>query len=510
LRQPPEGGTANLPTPNREFGANPPPVWDLTGSFPERIGLELGIRTMKSSARLFGSAGFVFCVGMALSLAAAYWVARWAPEEKRPGAIGIVGAVFTLAVSVGLHLRTRHSDEIAEIAEAHAAEALRAKEALEKENVERIQAEAELEKERNLLRTLLDILPCRIFAKDAESRFTLANVAQARIFGLDDPEEVKGKTTFDFIPDEGSERRLADDREVMRSEVSFVNREEFAYEEDGGKRWSLTTKVPLKNSAGEVVGLVGTSTDITERKLATEALAAKNRELEMLLYVISHDLREPLRAIENFSRLVNDRYAEKIDEKGQDFLRRVVAGAQRLDRLLDDILTLSRVQRMEQPNTVVNLEEIVQEALARLEARIEQTGASVRIVRGLPSLHANRTYATEAVYNLVSNALKFVKAGERPEVEIAPYETDEKTLGEVGFVVRDRGPGVEPKHSERIFEIFQRTVGREVEGTGAGLAIVRQIAERHGGRAWVQPREGGGSEFIITFETRKGLKGGLA
>ena len=165
---------------------------------------------------------------------------------------------------------------------------------------------------------------------------------------------------------------------------------------------------------------------------------------------------------------------------------------------------------MEDPNAVVNFDEIVQEALARLEARIEQTGASVRIVPGLPTLHANRTYATEAVYNLVSNALKFVGEGEKPEIEIAPYETDEKTLGEVGFVVRDRGPGVEPKHSERIFEIFQRTVGREVEGTGAGLAIVRQIAERHGGRAWVQPRQGGGSEFIITFETRKNPKGDRA
>ena len=279
----------------------------------------------KSQSHHFGFSGVVFIGGLLLSLGMAFWVAQWEPQEKHPIAIGIAGIALTLVVSLGFSRHAQRSEEVAAIAEAQKAQLLEAKGALERENAERIQAEAELEKERNLLRTLLDILPCRIFAKDIESRFTLANVAQARIFGLEDPELVKGKTTFDFIPDEGSERRLADDQEVMRSEVSFINREEFAYEEDGGKRWSLTTKVPLKNSAGEVIGLVGTSTDITERKLATEALAAKNRELEMLLYVISHDLREPLRAIENFSRLVNDRYAEKIDEKGQDFLKRVVA-----------------------------------------------------------------------------------------------------------------------------------------------------------------------------------------
>jgi signal transduction histidine kinase len=119
----------------------------------------------------------------------------------------------------------------------------------------------------------------------------------------------------------------------------------------------------------------------------------------------------------------------------------------------------------------------------------------VRVATDLPRLVAERTWATQAVYNLIANTLKFTREGEAPDIEVARFERD----GEVGIVVRDRGPGVAPEHAGRIFQLFQRAVGREVEGTGAGLAIVKQVAERHGGKAWVEPRNGGGSEFMITF-----------
>jgi K+-sensing histidine kinase KdpD len=243
----------------------------------------------------------------------------------------------------------------------------------------------------------------------------------------------------------------------------------------------------------------GLEREIAERGRARAEIAAKNRDLETLLYVTSHDLREPLRAIENFSRIVNDRYSDRLDDKGQDFLRRVILGAQRLNRLLDDILTLSRSQRMEAPTEQVDGETIVSEALKRLEGKITATNASIRVVKDFHGLRVDKTWATQAVYNLIANALKFSRAGEAPDVEIAPYRSRDAGSKVVGIAVRDRGPGVAPEHAERIFHLFQRAVGREVEGTGAGLAIVRQVAERHGGSAWVEARQGGGSEFIITF-----------
>jgi PAS domain S-box-containing protein len=237
--------------------------------------------------------------------------------------------------------------------------------------------------------------------------------------------------------------------------------------------------------------------DITRRRQAQLEIQSKNQDLETLLYVTSHDLREPLRAIENFSRIVSERYADKIDAKGQDFLQRVVRGAQRLDRLLEDVLQLSRVQRTVGPAEDVDAGEIVADVLRHLEPRIRETRASVRIVNALPSIRADRRWATQAVQNLISNALKYTQEGEVPDVEIGEFRGPEG----VGLAVRDRGMGVPPDCAERIFQLFQRAVSRNIEGTGAGLAIVKRVAERHGGRAWVRPRDGGGSEFIITFGT---------
>jgi signal transduction histidine kinase len=250
----------------------------------------------------------------------------------------------------------------------------------------------------------------------------------------------------------------------------------------------------------------GLQSEIAEHTKARAEIAAKNRDLETLLYVTSHDLREPLRAIENFSRIINDRYGERLDEKGQDFLRRVIQGSQRLTQLLDDILMLSRSQRMGAPTEAVAGETIVREALKRLEGKVSATNAQVHVASEFGGLRVDKTWATQAVYNLLVNALKFTRDGAAPDVEIAPYSPEGS--GVVGIAVRDRGPGVSPEHAERIFQLFQRAVGREVEGTGAGLAIVRQIAERHGGNAWVEPRAGGGSQFVITFGQSKGVQGG--
>jgi len=239
--------------------------------------------------------------------------------------------------------------------------------------------------------------------------------------------------------------------------------------------------------------------DITARKQAEREAVRRNEELETLLHVLSHDLREPLRAIKTFSLLVRDRYAEQLDSKGNDFLGRVNRAAVRLDTLIEDVLELSRVTHQPFIRGEVAGEEIVDRALAQLEGAITESGARVRVEPRLPRLHVDRTLAVQAVSNLLSNALKFRLRDAVPELEIGGYAAKPDAADGAGLVVRDRGPGVSPEHRERIFEPFQRTVGREVQGTGVGLAIVRRVAEQHGGTAWVQSRRGGGSEFIVTF-----------
>jgi PAS domain S-box-containing protein len=266
-----------------------------------------------------------------------------------------------------------------------------------------------------------------------------------------------------------------------------------------GREVLVESRLGLLRTDGRSL-VLETNRDITDQRQSEIMILKKNKDLETLLYVTSHDLKEPLRAIESFSLLLQERYANRLDPKGQDFLRRIVRATQRLDQLLTDILNLSRAQRMDSPDDDIDADQLVHEVLRRLESRIKETAAKITVRSPLPRLRVNQTWAIQGIYNLVTNALKFVPAGQSPDIEIAPYsETDLEGADLRGLIVQDRGPGVAPEQRDRIFELFRRAVGREVEGTGAGLAIVRQVAERHGGRVWVAPREGGGSNFFITF-----------
>ncbi len=333
---------------------------------------------------------------------------------------------------------------------------------------------------------------------DADGRVLDWNTQATKTFGWS-RQEVLGKTLAELIvPTQhreahanGIRRYLATgEGPVLNSRIEIT-----ALHRDGHEFPVELTVWPVRTS--DACNFHAFVHDITRRKKAEAEIHSKNQDLETLLYVTSHDLREPLRAIENFSRIVCERYADKLDAKGQDFLQRVVAGAQRLDRLIEDVLTLSRVQRTVQPSETVDSGEIVADVLRHLEPRIRETEAVVTVSEDLPAILADRRWATQAVQNLVSNALKYTVEGEAPQVEIRGF----KGLEGVGLMVRDRGMGVSPDCADRIFQLFQRAVSRNIEGTGAGLAIVKRVAERHGGRAWVRPRDGGGSEFIITFGT---------
>ncbi len=348
---------------------------------------------------------------------------------------------------------------------------------------------------------IVEVKDYGIYMLDREGRVATWNKGAEAIEGYEAEEIIGVHFSIFFTSDDrisGKPSRVLEiaDRDGRQEDEGWRLRK------DGTRFWANVVITPLRDANGRLRGYIKFTRDITARKRAETAIAAKNRDLETLLQVTSHDLREPLRAIESFSRLVNERYAKLLDDQGRDFLRRVIRAARRMDRLLLDVLTVSRAQRVDARPENVSGEAMVREALRRLEQKVRETGAKIRVLDGLPSLRVDQTWAIAALCNLIGNALKFTGRGEAPDVEIAPYHAkDNQTV--VGFAVRDRGPGVPPEQAERIFQLFQRAVGREVEGTGAGLAIVREIAQRHGGHAWVEPRPGGGSEFIITFAKGK-------
>lgn len=265
----------------------------------------------------------------------------------------------------------------------------------------------------------------------------------------------------------------------------------------GELRYLCVRGIVYRDSQDRIQRVGGVLWDETSLKQQEQLILEKKNDLETLLYVISHDLREPLRAVRSFSKLLQDREADSLSGDSLDFLRRIKAGATRMSHLLDDVLDLSRIHNMETPTVLVSGQDLVDAALKPLESRVRECSAEVVISSDFPELKVNFLYAKQALYNLVNNALKFTKEGESPKVEISPYLDDASQ--QVGFVVRDRGPGVPEDCEDRIFKLFQRAVGRDVEGTGAGLAIVKQIAQKHGGDAWYEPRPDGGAKFTLSF-----------
>ncbi len=232
-------------------------------------------------------------------------------------------------------------------------------------------------------------------------------------------------------------------------------------------------------------------------------LAAKNAELERFAYTVSHDLKTPLVTIRGFAGLAgSDLAAGKTDRVRQD-LGRIVAAADRMHRLLDDILELSRVGRVVSPAEDVSLGALAREAVELVRGQLAPRGIEVAIAPDLPVVRADRRRLVEVYQNLVENAAKFTDGQAEPRVEIGMRASGSERV----FFVRDNGRGIDPRFLERVWNLFEK-LDPSVEGTGVGLALVRRIVEAHGGRAWAESDgPGRGATFCFTLPTADGASG---
>lgn len=250
--------------------------------------------------------------------------------------------------------------------------------------------------------------------------------------------------------------------------------------------------------------VVGIGKDITDLKKAEEQLARQaeelersNKELEQFAYVASHDLREPLRKVASFTQLLAERYKSQLDEKADKFIGYIIDGATRMQTLIDNLLTYSRVGRGELVLEPTDCGVVLQRVLADLEAARRETGAEITW-EPLPTIQANPLQLGQLLQNLIANAIKF-HGPERPKIHLSAKPKDDAWL----FSVRDNGIGIDPQHAERIFVMFQRLHTRaEYSGSGIGLAVCKKIVERHGGRIWVESQLGQGAAFYFTWPMR--------
>jgi PAS domain S-box-containing protein len=267
-----------------------------------------------------------------------------------------------------------------------------------------------------------------------------------------------------------------------------------------GTPWLSTQLGPIKEGE-RIVGFTAINTDITELKHTQLSLERSNHELESFAYVASHDLKEPLRKIQSFGERLKSTAAESLGSEGRDYLERMLKAAVRMNGLIDDLLTYSRVTSTHHPFTSVDLAAVAREVLDDLSAMIERTGASVTLGE-LPVLEADPTQMRQLLQNLVANALKFHRQGVPPVVSVRA--TLDPRLQRCELRVEDNGIGFEEKYTDRIFNVFQRLHGRvQYEGSGIGLAICRKIAERHGGTIGARSTPGEGATFHVSLPLRQ-------
>jgi signal transduction histidine kinase len=233
----------------------------------------------------------------------------------------------------------------------------------------------------------------------------------------------------------------------------------------------------------------------------TRELEEMNSELQQFAYVASHDLQEPLRTITSFSQLLESRYRGSLDADADEFIGYIVTASRRMTDLINGLLQLVRLRKTSQTVAPVSFERLLADAEASLQASIRESGAQIE--HGpLPSLVVDSVQFSQVLQNLISNAIKY-RSVEAPQILVQAR----RDRGNWIFSVSDNGCGFDQEFAERIFGLFQRLHGRDVEGTGMGLSISRKIVERHGGRIWAESREGEGSTFFFSLPvTLEGLK----
>jgi len=399
-------------------------------------------------------------------------------------------------------------DELELRVERRTAQLAEANDELRREIAEREQAEQDLAYERFLLATLMDYSPDYIYFKDDQSCFIRISKALAGYFGFSEPFQAIGKSDFDVFDAQGAEQYLADEQEVMRTGNSVVGKEEEQTWPDGTITWVSSSKVPLRDADGRIIGTFGISRDITERKraegqlqAAKEAAEAASRAKSDFLANMSHEIRTPMNAIIGMTELALD---TELSRQQREFLTVVAESGEALLRLINDILDFSKIEagKVVLDHLVFNVSECLGDTMKSLAIRAHGKGLELacRIRPDVPSfVGGDPDRVRQVVVNLVGNAIKFTDAGE----VVVDVRTESSSENEIvlHFSVTDTGIGVPKEKQQAIFEMFEQaesTMTRRFGGTGLGLAIASGLVDLMGGRIWVESEEGSGSKFHFT------------
>lgn len=377
--------------------------------------------------------------------------------------------------------------------------------------------------EKNLLQNLMDNIPDHIYFKDNESRFIRINKAQAKLLGLNSPEEAVGKTDFDFFSPEFARIAYEDEQRIFRTGQAQISKVEKTVRPDGYTEWVTATKVPVRDAQGNIVGLVGISRDITELKHAEEKLEKYAQELQIakqaaeeaakakseFLANMSHEIRTPMNGIIGMTELMLD---TQLSPAQREYMESIKISAETLLALINDILDFSKIEagKVELESVGFNLSDSLGDVMRIMALRADEKG--LELVYHFPPdvpewIVGDPNRLRQIVINLVNNAIKFTEEGE-VVVEVRKEKEDDDSVT-LHFIVEDTGIGIPAEKQKTIFEKFTQadsSTSRKYGGTGLGLAISSKLVQMMGGQIWVEsPRPnqsnkkgGPGSVFHFT------------
>ena len=420
--------------------------------------------------------------------------------------IGIIGSG-----NLDYRIDETGNDELTDLSRAGNEMAKRLKESytsidnLQREIVERMKAEQGLRESEQRWLTTLSSIGDAVIATDADGRVTFMNTTAECLTGwtLGEASQKQIKNVFNIINEHTrNEVENPVSRALREGTIVGLANHTLLIKKDGTEVPIDDSAAPIKDSEGMVYGVALIFRDITERKLAERVLIdhlkkleEANKELESFTYSVSHDLKAPLRAIEGYSRMLIKKYGDHVVEDAKRMLSVIQNNTERMNVLIDDLLSFSRVLRANLSSVEIDMNNLANEVWHEIIEVNQERELEARFTNILPGF-GDRTLIRQVLVNLLSNAVKFTKNRKPGIIEMNCYTEDSNIV----YCLKDNGIGFNMAYYDKMFGVFQRLHGpEEYEGTGVGLAIVQRIIIRHGGRIWAEAEVDKGATFYFTL-----------